>query len=177
MKKRMIWNTAAALAIVLIAGAIVVKWKSDNTSLLYQAHGAIKETYGDFYIPNKEISLEALVFDYGLPMADAEDFIAECAMMTSNVDLFIGIKAHRDKGEVFANALESLKMEMVFNNRTNAAKLAKIKASEVYRFGDYVFFMVLGQNTDTIISDEAAYMDVAMKESEKGIAILGNLFK
>lgn len=177
MNKRMVWNTVAALAIIMIAGAIVYKWKSDNTSLLDQAHDAIKETYGDFYIPNKEISLDALVFDYGLPMTDAEDFIAESAMMTSNVDLFIGIKAHKGKGEAFANALEALKTQLVFNNRTNASRLAKIKASEVYRFGDYVFFMVLGQNTDTIISDEASYMDVAMKESEKGITILGHLFK
>ena len=172
----MIWNTVATVAIVLIAGAIVFKWKQDTTSLLYQAHDAIKDAYGDFYIPNKEMSLETLVLEYSLPMVDAEDYIAECAMMSSHVDLFIGIKANRGKAQAFVDALESIKAQMVYEHRANASKLAKIKASEVYRFGDFVFLMVLGQNTDTIISDESAYMEVAAQESSKGIAILTKLF-
>lgn len=93
------------------------------------------------------------------------------------VDVFIGIKAKKGKRDVVSASLERYRLKLFEEHGNDAAKMAKIEASKVFSFGDYVFFMVLGQNTDVVVSDETAFLDQATLEIERGRSALTKIFK
>lgn len=177
MRKKMMINAGLAISIVVLGCAIWVKLNKDTSSLLYHAHAAVKEEYGDFYIPNKEIDVEVLASVYGLNMDDVDDYIAESAMMSTHVDVFIGIKAKKGKSEHIVKALESHRQKLYDELALDDAKRAKIQASKVTKFGDFVFFMVLGQNSDAVVSDASYFLSKAENEYRRGEIVLGNIFK
>lgn len=166
-----------SLCILVLSVAIWVKSNQDDKSLLDEAYESVKEAYGDFYIPSKMIDSVDLETFYGVSSNDVDAFIAECAMMTSHVDVFIGIKAKKGKSEVVSESLERYRLKLFEENGSDAAKMAKIEASKVFSFGDYVFLMVLGQNTDAVVSDETAFLDQAALEIERGRSALTKIFK
>ncbi len=166
-----------SLCIVVLSMSIWIKANQDDKSLLDEAYESVKEAYGDFYIPSKMIDLVDLESLYGVSTNDVDTFIAESAMMTSHVDVFIGIKAKKGKSEAVSESLERYRLKLFKENGSDAAKMAKIEASKVFSFGDYVFFMVLGQNTDAVVSDETAFLDQAALEIERGRSALTKIFK
>lgn len=166
-----------SLCFVVLSVSIWIKANQDDKSLLDEAYESVKEAYGDFYIPSKMIDLVDLESLYGVSANDVETFIAESAMMTSHVDVFIGIKAKKGKSDAVSESLERYRLKLFKENGSDAAKMAKIEASKVFSFGDYVFFMVLGQNTDAVVSDETAFLDQAALEIERGRSALTKIFK
>ncbi|HAS73271.1 MAG TPA: hypothetical protein DCS67_03915 [Clostridiales bacterium UBA8960] len=177
MKRQMIRNTCLVIAIGILGYASWLKLNKETSSLLYQAHAAVKAEYGDFYIPSKEIDTEVLKNVYGIQMDDVEDYIAESAMMRTHVDVFIGIKAKKGKSDGIVNVLETHRQRLSDEYRGDSAKFAKIQASKVTKFGDYVFFMVLGQNSDAVVSDVSYFLATAQTEFRRGELVLGNIFK
>jgi hypothetical protein len=166
-----------SLSILILSVSIWAKFKQDDKSLLDEAYESVKEAYGDFYIPSKMIDVDDLEGLYGVASNDVDAYIAESAMMTSHVDVFIGIKAKKGKGEAVSESLERYRLKLFDENGSDAAKMAKIEASKVFSFGDYVFFMVLGQNTDAVVSDETVFLDQAALEIERGKSALTKIFK
>jgi len=162
---------------IVLFVAIWAKFKHDDKSLLDEAYASVKEAYGDFYIPSKMVDLVHLETLYGVYTNNVETFIAEAAMMSSHVDVFIGIKAKKGKSDEVIESLERFRLKLFEENSNDAAKMAKIEASKVFSFGDYVFFMVLGQNTDAVVSDEAAFLHQAALEIERGRSALTKIFK
>lgn len=165
----------AGVALLLVS-AILIKLNQSNESLLVSAHEAVKEAYGDFYIPSRVVPGDVLENQYGVNLDDVEDYIAEAALMTTHVDLFIGIKAKRGSEIEIADALNRYRIMMLDTYSGDSAKRAKIEASTVSTFGNYVFFMVLGQNSDAVISDENAFLREAERESRKAELALSGVF-
>ncbi len=165
------------LCILALTVAIWTNSKHDDTSLLQEAYDAVKEAYGDFYIPSKRIDLDGLEVLCGVSAQDVDAFIAESAMMSSHVDVFIGIEAKKGKSIEVSEHLEHFRLKLIRENGNDTAKTAKIEAAKVISFGDYVFFMVLGQNTDAVLSDEAAFLNCAALEGERGKSALTKIFK
>jgi hypothetical protein len=165
----------AGVALLLVS-AIIIKLNQSNESLLISAHEAVKEAYGDFYIPSKAIPGDMLESQYGVNLAVVEDYIAESAVMSTHVDLFIGIKVKRGSEIEVADALVRYRNMMLDTYAMNSAKRAKLEASTVSTFGNYVFFMVLGQNSDAVISDENAFFSEAVRESRKAELALSGVF-
>lgn len=161
---------------LLLVSAILMKTNQSNESLLVSAHEAVKEAYGDFYIPSKAISADVLESQYGVSLTDIEDYIAESALMSTHVDLFIGIKVKRGSELEVADALNRYRNMMLDTYAMDSAKRAKIEASTVSTFGNYVFFMVLGQNSDAVLSDENAFLSEAVRESRKAELALSGVF-
>lgn len=161
---------------LLLVSAILIKMNQSNESLLVSAHEAVKEAYGDFYIPSKAIPGDVLESQYGVSLADVEDYIAESALMSTHVDLFIGIKAKRGSEVAVEGALTRYRNMMLDTYELDSAKRAKLEASTVSTFGNYVFFMVLGQNSDAVISDEDAFLSEAVRESRKAELALSGVF-
>lgn len=177
MKKSVLKSMSLLIAIGILSVGIWHKLEKDSSSLLYQAHDAVKEEYGILYIPNKEINTDTLTNVYGLHMDDVDDYIAESAMMSTHVDVFIGVKAKKGKSEIIANRLEAHRQALCFEYRNDSAKLAKVKASKVTKFGDFVFLMILGQNSDVVMSDATQFVKAAETEYRRGEVVLGNIFK
>ena len=53
--------------------------------------------------------------------------------------------------------------------------MAKVKASEVIRHGDYVFFLMLG-TYDTSIEDENAALEAAKEANKIGVDVVNGFF-
>ena len=176
MKRRTIKNLGLVMAVAVLGCLVWLKWEKDTSSLLYEAHEAVKKEYGDFYIPSKKIEPEVLTGVYGIPLEHVEEIIAESAIMRTNTDVFIGIKTKKGKSDHVAYALEAHRQKLCFEYRKDLSKLAKVQASKVIQFGDFVFWMVLGKNTDIIETDASNYLLAAESELKRGETVLGNIF-
>ncbi len=73
-----------------------------DEAFLGQAHEAVKQAYGEAYLPSMPLEEAMLTDIYGLPMEDVEAFVAEGPMMSTQVDTFIGLRAKPGKGETVA---------------------------------------------------------------------------
>ena len=60
---------------------------------------AVKEKYGEDYLPSMPLEADMLKEIYGVNMDDVEEFVAEAPMMSAHVDTFIAMKAKEGKGE------------------------------------------------------------------------------
>lgn len=176
VRDKFLWGICCfALAGVLIMG-INLKLSNTRSSALESAHDAVKQEYGDFYIPSKVISLESLKDTYGISMKYVEDYIAESAMMSTHADIFMGFKVKSGKVDLIKEELIRYKESLLVMYKDDKVKLAKIEASEVFRYGNYVFYMVLGQNIDVISTDEDEFLSDAIAEYTKGVKVLAHIF-
>jgi len=169
-----------SLLMVVAVLMLILIWKTyhqENTKVLAEVHEAILDEYGDFYIPSKRIDSDQMASVFGVTMAYVEEYIGECAMMSTHVDVFIGIKASRGHSDEIRQQLLVYRDKMIQLYQNDPAKLAKITASDVYDFDEYVFYMVLGQNSDTVSNDKGDYLTQAARDNQRGEAILVKVFK
>lgn len=165
-----------ALVLVMTIGIVNVL-KADEEMLLKEALDAIKGEYGAFYIPSKTIDPIALENVYGVDLGLVESFEGECAYMSTHVDVFLGIKVKRGQANRVENQLLAYREALLIKFEGDAAKHAKIEASKVHIYGDLVFFMVLGQNSDTLSSNEQAFLEKAEDEIKRGERILEKVIR
>lgn len=128
---------------------------------LENVHNQIKEAYGDNYLPSMPYDSEILEMLYGINPEWVEESVAEGPMMSTHVDVFIGIKATEGNADNVEKALTDYRQNQVDNGLNYPMNMAKIEASQVYRIGDYVFFLILGAYYEGDNSDEepAFYQD------------------
>ena len=113
MKKRHILFLAGVLSISTLVGCTsdgevgdvveedeIVEEEKDEDIDLGAIHQAVKEEYGEDYIPSMEVSQEDLETMTGLDESHIESYIAEMPMINVNVDTFIAIQAKEGKAEI-----------------------------------------------------------------------------
>ena len=174
------WAVNLLFAVLLCSGLIVgIHYKLEERSLskLSDLHEAIKDTYGDFYIPSRAIDDEELELNYGISMDYVESYIAESAMMSTYADVFLSFKSVKGKADIIESELETYRSHLLIKFAENKAVYAKIEASKVFRYGDYVIYMVVGQNSDIFNADETTYHEQAKSEFIKCQKIVVKLFK
>ena len=133
---------------------------------LEKVHQAVKEAYGENYIPSAPYDAQALNDIFGVPEDLYEEFIAEGPMISVHVDTFAAIKAKEGKGEEVAKLLEAYRTRLVEGSVQYPMNISKVEASEVVRHGDYVFFVMLGTASDEAQAEgeEAATTDDGRKD-------------
>ena len=103
---------------------------------LAAAHKAVREAYGEDYIPSQAIEKEALSEVYGVNPDDVEEFIGEGPMMSAHVDQFIAIKAKDGKGADVEKQLNAYrdkllgKADDVSEDEESALEFAKNEAKK-----------------------------------------------
>ena len=145
----------------------------DADAKLVELHNALKEAYGENYLPSMPLDEMMLAEVIGVDMANVESFIAEMPMMSAHVDTFIGIKAKEGKANAVEADLNAYRDNVVNNSMQYPMNEEKVKASEVVRKGDYVFFVMLGQIPDETISDTATF---AKEQMQIGLDKLEEIF-
>ena len=65
---------------------------------LEKVHQAVKDVYGEEYIPSAPYDAQALNDIFGIPEDLYDEFIAEGPMVSIHVDTFIAVKAKEGKG-------------------------------------------------------------------------------
>ncbi len=138
---------------------------------LTELHEALKEAYGENYLPSSAMDATMMEEVIGIDMSNVESFIGELPMMSAHVDTFIAIKAKEGKGEQVEEELNAYRTTQVENTMQYPMNEEKVKNSQVIRKGDYVFFLMLGQIPDETVTDTAAFakeqMQIALDKVEE----------
>lgn len=145
---------------------------------LEKVHQAVKDVYGENYIPSAPYDAQALNDLFGIPEDLYEEFIAEGPMISVHVDTFLAVKAKQGKGGEVEKLLGEYRTRLVEDSMQYPMNMSKVEASEVVRHGDYVFFVMLGA-----ISDEApdqgedSALKSAQEENKKAVDTINAFFE
>jgi hypothetical protein len=136
---------------------------------LSKSHQAVKDAYGENYIPSMNIDTMYLSEIYKLDMDLVEEVIAEGPMMSMHIDTFIGVRAKAGKVEDVKKALEDYRLDAIANSFQYPMNMAKLNASTVYSIGDYVYFLMLGGFDETPEQTEEGALSFAKEQVEVAI--------
>lgn len=143
---------------------------------LNQIHQAVKDVYGEDYIPSMSYDDEMLLQVFNVDPAWCEAYIAEGPMISAHVDTFIGIKAAEGMGDNIEKALTEYQDMMINNSRQYPMNQLKVEASQVVRHDDYVFFVLLGHIPEEV-EDEEAGLEAAKESNQKAVDAIDEFFK
>ena len=135
----------------------------DYAAQLAEIHTAVKEAYGENYIPSMEIDAATLESVYGITEDMYDVVIAEGPMMSVHVDTFMAIHPTEGNKEAVVDALNAYRDYQINEAMNYPMNLGKIQASEVKEIGDYVFFLMLGTTDEMYDTEEeeiAAYQEL-----------------
>lgn len=111
---------------------------------LTELHTAVKEAYGETYLPEMPYDAELFESLFGISSDLYEEFIAESPMMSAHVDTFIAVKAKEGKAEEVEQLLQTYQDNLLNNSFQYPINLGKVEGATLYRNGDYVFYFILG---------------------------------
>lgn len=176
------------LSTVMLTGFVVGCAKkggtvTDNTSVtLVEGKSfndvveGVKEEYGADYLANMEMDEARFVEVTGINMDNVDTFYAAEPMISAHVDRFIAVKAKEGKGADIEKQLNDYRDSIVNDTMQYPSNIAKIQASEVKRYGDYVFFVMLGRMNDKTDMTEDERIEYAKKEVKRGFDKIDSFF-
>lgn len=126
----------------------------DYAAQLDEIHTAVKDAYGENYIPSVEIDATVLADSYGITEDMYDHVIAEGPMMSVHVDTFIAIHPTEGNKQAVVDALNAYRDTQINDTLQYPMNLMKIQASEVKEIGDYVFFLMLGTTDEMYDTEE-----------------------
>src|SRR5699024_2658659 len=105
---------------------------------------AVKNAYGESYLPSMDLTAEDLDARYGLKADDYDEALGQVAMISTQVDTFVAVKAKEGKADAVVSALNAYRDDLVNNSMQYPMNVPKVNVSQVYQNGNYVFFIMLG---------------------------------
>ncbi len=139
---------------------------------LEEIHTAVKDAYGDNYLPQMAYEAEQFETFFGISSDLYEEFIAESPMMSAHVDTFVAIKAKEGKGEEVEQLLQTYQDNLLNNSLQYPMNLGKVEGATLYRNGDYVFYFILGgypDDVDEIDSQKAKELNQTAVDAIEGL--------
>lgn len=133
---------------------------------LTELYNAVKEAYGENYLPQMQYDAEIFENVFGIKEELYEEFIAEVPMMSGHVDTFVAIKAKEGKAEEVNQILETYQDNMLNNSFQYPMNLGKVEGARLYRNGDYVFYIILGG-----YPEDGSEVDAEMAKEQNQIAV------
>lgn len=144
-------------------------WSEEMT----QIRAAVVAALGEDYWPNMEIPAEILETNYGITSDMYDDFMAECPMISTNVDTLLIIKAKDDKVEAVEEALNAYRDKMVNDSFQYPMNVGKVQASRIQRYGNYVCFVQLGASTtDVAENGDEAVIAHCQEQNELALEVI-----
>ena len=125
---------------------------------------AVKDAYGDNYLPSMQMDEQMMTDVYGVNMDNVEEFVAEGPMISAHVDTFIAVKAKEGKGEQVQQELQAY-LDYVQEN-----------AAQVVRHGDYVFYVLLGGYDERTDVTEEESVTFAKEQVQIGLDAIASFF-
>ena len=189
MKKILVLILVGVLSLSILAGCTaengdkdiveddgIVEVDPEKEVSLEEIHQAVKEEYGEDYIPDMEILPEDLENMTGLDESHIESYIAELPMINVHVDTFIAIQAKAGKADEVEKALEEYRRSLVEDSMQYPMNIGKVNASKIVRHGDYVFFLMLGkiENREEVSEEEA--LEFAEAEVKRAVDVVDSFF-
>ncbi|WP_101876191.1 DUF4358 domain-containing protein [Lachnoclostridium edouardi] len=122
--------------------------ESNAAESLQAVYEAVKKAYGEAYLPSMEIDEQTLKELYGIPVDLYEEAIAEGPMISAHIDTFIAVKAKEGKGEEVEKLLNHYRDNLLENGVMYPQNMPIAQASQVLRFEDDVYFVMLGMSDE-----------------------------
>lgn len=136
----------------------------------------VKEAYGDSYIPQGTVDEMALEQQYGLTKDMYKEAYGEMAMISVQVDAFIAVHANEGKADAVETALNNYRDYLINDAMNYPMNIGKVNGSTVYRNGDYVFFIMLGDMPDDVIDQgEDAAKDYAAEQNQIAVKAIDSV--
>ena len=136
---------------------------------------AVKEAYGEKYLPGMELPAEYLTDVMGITMDDVDASFAEGPMMSAHIDTFVVLKAKEGKAESLEAQLNAYLDQQQNDAMCYPNNLIRIQYGQVMNIGGYVIYMVLGGYDDTA-ADDAAVAKYAEEQAKVGADAVNALF-
>ena len=130
---------------------------------------AIKEAYGEDYLPNTPIPEELLSGTYGLDPDTYTEIAAEMPMISANVDTVIIVKAASGKTGDIKAALTAYHDRLVNESLQYPQNVAKVNAAQVVANRDYVAFIMLGKIDERGNASDSERAEFAEEQVKIGI--------
>lgn len=137
---------------------------------------ALKEAYGEDYLPSMPVEKEYLVSVMGLEEGSFTDFAGELPMISAHADMAVIVKAAEGKAADVKAKLEAYRTMLIEDSFQYPMNLAKINASKVLENGDYLGFIILGAFGDDEETDEAKQAEFAEEQVQIGVDAFNNYF-
>lgn len=145
---------------------------------LEKVHQAVKDVYGENYIPSAPYDAQALNDMFGISEDLYEESIAEGPMISVHVDTFLAFKAKEGKGAEIEKLLNDYRTTLVEDSMQYPMNISKVEASEVVRHGDYVFFVMLGTASDEALEKgEEEALKSSQEENKKAVDAIDAFFE
>ncbi|WP_313528584.1 DUF4358 domain-containing protein [Anaerotignum sp.] len=141
---------------------------SVESGMVSNFHEAIRNAYGDNYLPNTQLDEENFSQKFGVDKANVKNFLAEVPMIGTFVDTLVIIEAEDGKADAVETSLNEYRDALLADTMQYPMNLAKINSSVVYRVDEYVFFIMLGA-IDEVNEEESAQLSFAQEEVQKAI--------
>lgn len=142
-----------------------------------EIHTAIKDAYGEDYLPNMPMLPEILEAEFGLDEDLYDEIVAEQPMMSIHADRVLLVKAKEGKAEDVEKILNEARERKISDSLQYPMNLAKVAATKVVRNGNYVAFLLVGSINDAAEITEEEAKDFAETEVAKAVEAFNNLFK
>lgn len=111
---------------------------------LSEVADAVKQAYGEEYVPDTDVDSELLESMYGVTDDMYEDYIAQIPMININIDTFIAIKCKEGKQQDVVDALTKYQDYIKSDTLQYPTNAVKVQASRIIEKDGYVFFVMLG---------------------------------
>lgn len=174
MKKLILICMAGILFTGLFAGC---KGKEQKDIPVEDILQAVKDAYGENYLPNMELEESMLKDNYGVDTSLIESFVAEVPMISVHQDFVIVAKAVEGKGSELEAELEKLKESFQANQLIYPMNQAKVQTSQVVRNGDYAAYFLVGAINEDMEASEEDQLAFAKEETQKAVDAFNACFE
>ena len=126
-------------------GTVQEETKKEKPALeaVYQA---VKDAYGDDYLPSMAIDGDMLESMYGISPDLYDEFIGEVPMISAQADAFIAVRGKEGKGDEIREILEEYKENLITGAMMYPMNLPLAQSAQVVQEGDDVFLIMTGTN-------------------------------
>ncbi|MDO4327262.1 MAG: DUF4358 domain-containing protein [bacterium] len=151
----------------------VIVSENENLNEIYQG---IRDAYGDSYSSGTAYTEEKLAQRLNIDPAWCEAYLAEEAGDEENGTLFVAVKAQPDMADSVEKVLLEYQDMLMENASQHPSRLAQVQASQIVRYGDYVFFVMLGEVPEGI-EDELEAFQTADESNQKAVDVIDAFFE
>ena len=113
---------------------------------LEAVYQAVKDAYGDDYLPSMAIDGDMLESMYGISSDLYDEFIGEVPMISAQADAFIAVRGKEGKGDEIRGILEDYKENLITGAMMYPMNLPLAQSAQVVQEGDDVFLIMTGTN-------------------------------
>ncbi len=177
MIKKLILSLMVLVLLTACSSPAEEKPGNGKTVDINEIAAAVEKALGENAVPGFALNEEEFKTMIGVDMKDVEKFVAKLPLMSTHVDTFIAVQAKAGKGENVEKALLANQKTIQENSLTYPMNIAKVSASKVVRYDDYVFFVMLGAFDERDEVTEAEALKFAQEENQKYLDIISSFFK